>query len=103
MSRKAASTILQSLLLCEALMNTSSFLMPQTRRILTCLNSELDPDECAKFKIIVCSATACIEKRRALGMDYFATYGALYERKEGDNAPNVLVEHEDYDGSDGLE
>jgi len=101
-------------------MNTSSFLMPQPRRSLTYLNSELDPDECAKFKIVICSATACTKKRRALGMDDFATYGALYEKKEGDNAPNVqveecsclgacknapivAVEHEDYDGTVGLE
>uniref|UniRef100_A0A7R9WAP4 Uncharacterized protein n=1 Tax=Pseudictyota dubia TaxID=2749911 RepID=A0A7R9WAP4_9STRA len=81
---------------------------------------ELDPSECAKFKILTCSATSCAKKRKNLGVDEFATLGSLWERKELANAvdvqieestclgsckvaPCVAVEHEDFVGSVSLE
>mmetsp|Transcript_33052 Transcript_33052/g.38277 ORF Transcript_33052/g.38277 Transcript_33052/m.38277 type:complete len:174 (-) Transcript_33052:147-668(-) len=84
------------------------------------LFSDLDEEVCAALTIWVCGATACANRRRKLGMDEFATVGALYGRKEQagakglvveegsclgrcKSAPCVAVEHEDYEGHVALE
>mmetsp|Transcript_31803 Transcript_31803/g.93393 ORF Transcript_31803/g.93393 Transcript_31803/m.93393 type:complete len:174 (+) Transcript_31803:119-640(+) len=76
---------------------------------------------CSQFKILTCTSKACSQKRQVLQMDQYATFAALYSRKEeaGDPyslvdvvevpclgrcklAPCVAVEHEDYVGTIGL-
>ena len=76
---------------------------------------------CSQFKILTCTSKACSQKRQVLQMDQYATFAALYKRKEeaGDPyslvdveespclgrcklAPCVAVEHEDYVGTVGL-
>uniref|UniRef100_A0A7S2UKQ3 Uncharacterized protein n=1 Tax=Attheya septentrionalis TaxID=420275 RepID=A0A7S2UKQ3_9STRA len=81
---------------------------------------ELDPEICTQFKILTCASTSCSALRKKLGMDEFATVGALDMRRENANAagliveestclgackfaPCVSVQHEDYDGNVGLE
>uniref|UniRef100_A0A7S2A844 Uncharacterized protein n=1 Tax=Trieres chinensis TaxID=1514140 RepID=A0A7S2A844_TRICV len=81
---------------------------------------ELDPNQCEKFKVLTCMATSCSRKLKSLGVDEFATFGALWQRKEDANAnglqveessclgsckfgPCVAVEHEDYVGAVSLE
>lgn len=73
-----------------------------------------------QFKILTCSATSCAQKRKILGLDPLATYGAFYGRiKDGaypeieleevsclgacKKSPCVAVEHEDYEGTVALE
>ena len=69
------------------------------------------------MSIHVCSSTSCTKKRKILGMDEFATFGAMYERASTTGltveestclgscklAPCVAVQHEDYMGNIGLE
>lgn len=78
-------------------------------------------DICAQFKILTCTSKACSQKRQILQMDQYATFSALYSRKEEAGgpyamvdveespclgrcklAPCVAVEHEDYVGTVGL-
>eukprot|EP00978_Attheya_sp_CCMP212_P046832 scaffold414077_cov37-Attheya_sp.AAC.2 len=80
----------------------------------------LDPEICTQFKILTCASTSCSALRKKLGMDEFATVGALDMRRESANAagliveestclgackfaPCVSVQHEDYVGNVGLE
>jgi len=80
----------------------------------------LDPVECGKFKILACSSTSCTKMRRSVGIDEFATFGLLWDRKmeaKAGNvqveessclgsckmAPCVAVEHEDFVGSVSLD
>lgn len=73
-----------------------------------------------KFKVVTCMSTSCSQKRKTLGMDSLATFGALYSRaKDGcfptvqveegpclgscKNAPCVAIEHDDFVGSVSLE
>jgi NADH:ubiquinone oxidoreductase subunit E len=62
-------------------------------------------------------STACCQRRKALGMDSLATFGAMYERAMSTNvhveespclgscklAPCIGIEHEDYVGCVALE
>ena len=76
---------------------------------------------CSQFKILTCTSKACSQKRQVLQIDQYATFAALYQRKEeaGDPyslvdveespclgrcklAPCVAVEHEDFVGTVGL-
>ena len=76
---------------------------------------------CSQFKILTCTSKACSQKRQILQMDQYATFSALYSRKEEAGgpyamvdveespclgrcklAPCVAVEHEDYVGTVGL-
>ena len=78
-------------------------------------------DICSQFKILTCTSKACSQKRQILQMDQYATFAALYSRKEEAGgpyamvdveespclgrcklAPCVAVEHEDYVGTVGL-
>ena len=78
-------------------------------------------DICSQFKILTCTSKACSQKRQILQMDQYATFSALYSRKEEAGgpyamvdveespclgrcklAPCVAVEHEDYVGTVGL-
>ena len=83
----------------------------------------LDPEISSQFKILTCSSTACTKKCQAFGIDEYALFSGLYQRKE--NAANgsasqvvveetgcmgkcklgpcVGVEHEDYYGRVALE
>lgn len=80
----------------------------------------LDPTISSQFKILTCSSTACAKKSQKLGLDEYALFSGLYERKEAANAPSVTVEetsclgcckvgpcvgieHEDYYGTVALE
>jgi len=80
----------------------------------------LDPATCADFTLLVCRATSCSKKRQILQLDEFATYGALYNRRELASAQHVNIEestclgscqlapcvgvkHEDYTGTVALE
>jgi predicted metal-binding protein len=73
-----------------------------------------------QFKIMTCSATSCAQKRKILGLDPLATYGAFYARIQDGaypeieleevsclgackKSPCVAVEHEDYEGIVALE
>lgn len=70
-----------------------------------------------KFKILTCMSTSCCEKRRTLGMDSLATFGAMYARASSTSvqveespclgscklAPCVGVEHDDYIGCVALQ
>jgi hypothetical protein len=79
-----------------------------------------DPDVAEKFKIVACMSTSCSKRRKDLGMDSLATFGAFYSRANDGNAPSVrveegpclgsckmapcvAVEHDDFDGSVSLE
>jgi Thioredoxin-like [2Fe-2S] ferredoxin len=81
--------------------------------------SPLDPKEAEKFKVLTCMSTSCCQKRKALGLDSLATFGAIYSRIHGGNAPTVrleeapclgackkapcvAVEHDDFDGTVSL-
>lgn len=82
--------------------------------------ASLDSKECGKFKILTCSSTSCSKMREDMGIDEFAIFGSIYERKTAANAdevqveessclgscklaPCVAVEHEDFVGSVSLE
>lgn len=83
------------------------------------MQSTLDPIVCGKFKILTCSATSCAAKRKALDLNEFATFSALYERIQNraptvqieessclgscKKAPCVAIEHDEYDGTVALE
>ena len=85
------------------------------------ISSELDPDIAGQFKIVTCSSTACAKRSKAFGLDEYALYSGIYERKELNDAtrgieveegscmgrckfaPCIGVEHEDFDGKVGLE
>jgi hypothetical protein len=70
-----------------------------------------------KFKILTCMSTSCCQKRKALGMESLATFGAMYSRATSTrvqveeapclgsckNAPCIGVEHDDYVGCVALE
>ena len=79
----------------------------------------LDPAICSQFTILTCTSKACSQKRTVLGMDEYATFAAMYSRKEEADArgvgveespclgrcelaPCVAVEHDDYVGTVGL-
>ena len=104
--------------------HTSRFTRLSVRSAAEGDNSEcgagLDPNICSQFKILTCTSKWCSEKRQVLGMDQYATFGAMYERKERAGAsaveveecpclgrcklaPCVAVEHEDFVGTVGLE
>lgn len=75
----------------------------------------------SKFKVVTCMSTSCSKKRKTLGLDSLATFGALYSRSKGDGdepfiaveegpcmgacktAPCVAVEHDNFVGSVSLE
>lgn len=80
----------------------------------------IDPNIAEKFKIVACMSTSCSKRRKDLGMDSLATFGAFYSRAQNGNAPSVrveegpclgsckmapcvAVEHDDFDGSVSLE
>jgi len=80
----------------------------------------LDSNTAKQFKIITCSLTACAKRTSSFGLDEYALYSGIYERKEDNLAPDVQieegpcmgkcqfgpcigVEHEDYEGFVGLE
>lgn len=82
--------------------------------------SPLDPTISSQFKILTCSSTSCAKRTKALGLDEYALFSGLYERKENANAfqliveetsclgccklgPCVGIEHEDYYGTVALE
>jgi NADH:ubiquinone oxidoreductase subunit E len=52
----------------------------------------LDPSVAEKFKVVTCMSTSCSQKRKTLGQDSLATFGALYSRAKFGNAPDVRVE-----------
>jgi NADH:ubiquinone oxidoreductase subunit E len=52
----------------------------------------IDPSVAGKFKIISCTSTSCSKKRKSLGLDSLATFGALYSRAKNGCAPAVSVE-----------
>lgn len=52
----------------------------------------LEPSVCEQFKILTCSSTSCAKKRKVLGMDEFATFGAFYGRIKDGRAPGVQIE-----------
>lgn len=103
-----------------------SFLIPQTDHghgsfVHMSMATTKEQQEASKqFKILTCSASSCAQKRKLLGMDAFATYGAFYGRiQEGlfpdveleevsclgacKKAPCVAVQHEDFEGNVALE
>jgi len=80
----------------------------------------LDSDTAKQFKIVTCSSTACVKRTSSFGLDEYAIFSGIYERKEENGAPDVQVEqgpcmgrckfgpcigieHEDYEGFVGLE
>jgi hypothetical protein len=81
--------------------------------------AQLDPDVASKFKILTCSSTSCAAKREAMNLDEYDTYAAFWVRIQErapdvqiaespclgccKMAPCVAVEHEDYEGTVGLE
>ena len=98
--------------------NTESLEKAEERSLLSNGNAA---DICAQFKILTCTSKACSQKRQVLQMDQYATFSALYSRKEEAGgpyamvdveespclgrcklAPCVAVEHEDYVGTVGL-
>ena len=98
--------------------NTESMEKAEERSLLGNGNAA---DICAQFKILTCTSKACSQKRQILQMDQYATFSALYSRKEEAGgpyamvdveespclgrcklAPCVAVEHEDYVGTVGL-
>jgi hypothetical protein len=74
-----------------------------------------------QFKLITCMSTGCSQKRKILGMDELATFGAFYARRADANAmtavqleegpclgackkgPCVAIQHDDFEGNVGLE
>ena len=85
------------------------------------LTLELDPTIAEQFKIITCSSTACSKRSIAFGLDEYALFSGIYERKEENQetktieveegscmgrckfGPCIGVEHEDYQGKVALE
>lgn len=51
----------------------------------------LHPNVAEKFKILTCSSTSCTSKRKALNMDQYATFAALYSKIQ-DRSPSVRIE-----------
>lgn len=83
------------------------------------LNS-LEPSIAEQFKIKICSSASCMKRSKAFGLDEYALYSGMYQRKEDNVAsavqieegtcmgrckfgPCIGIEHEDYDGFVGLE
>jgi len=83
-------------------------------------NNTLDPDVASQFKILTCSSTSCSKQMKVLGLDEYALFSGLYERKENAKVsqvqieessclgcckvgPCVGIEHEDYYGTVALE
>jgi hypothetical protein len=62
------------------------------QEITATATSTLDPKEAEKFKVLTCMSTSCCQKRKALGLDSLATFGAMYSRIQGGNAPMVRLE-----------
>ena len=54
--------------------------------------SALDPNIASQFKIVTCSSTSCTKKSQALGLDEYALFSGLFQRKEMSNVPQVEVE-----------
>jgi hypothetical protein len=81
----------------------------------------LDANIAKQFKVKTCSSTACEKRTLAFGLDEYSLFSGIYERKEGMEAtkdveveeascmgrckfgPCIAVEHEDYEGTVGLE
>lgn len=51
----------------------------------------LDPDNAGQFKVLTCTSTSCANRRQALGLDEYATFGAFYTRA-AERAPPVQVD-----------
>ena len=83
-------------------------------------SSLLDPKVSSQFKILTCSSTSCTKRSQAFGLDEYALFSGLYQRKEEAGAspveieessclgcckvgPCVGIEHEDYYGTVALE
>ena len=91
--------------------------LPMSESTSSSETKELDPSICEQMSIHVCASTSCSKKRKILGMDEFATFGAMYERAGSTGvsveestclgscklAPCVAIQHEDYMGNIGLE
>lgn len=80
----------------------------------------LEPSIAEQFKIKICSSTSCMKRYQVFGLDEYALYSGLYQRKEDNGAsavqieegpcmgrckfgPCIGIEHEDYEGFIGLE
>ena len=79
----------------------------------------INPAVAEKFKIVTCMSTSCCQKRKNLGLDSLATFGAMYSRSAAANnvvqveegpclgsckmGPCVAIEHDDFVGSVSLE
>lgn len=81
---------------------------------------ELDPSIAKQFKIKICTSTSCSKTSNKLGLDEYALFSGIFQRKEESGAssvqveegpcmgrckygPCIGVEHEDYEGFVGLE
>jgi len=82
--------------------------------------SPLEPSITEQFKIKICSSESCTKRSKVFGLEEYALYSGMYQRKEESGAcgvqieegscmgqckvgPCVGVEHEDYEGFVGLE
>ena len=84
------------------------------------LQSALDPDIAKQFKVKICSWTSCEKRSKSFGLEEYALFSGIFERKTEQNLPMIEideapcmgcckfgpcigVEHEDYEGYVGLE
>ena len=78
--------------------STSIFSTAESAEDLTISSSDdespdgINPDVAEKFKIVTCMSTSCSQKRKNLGLDDLATFGAMYSRAKNGCAPSVQVE-----------
>jgi len=91
----------------------------ETATPTTSEDQQLRSQVASKFKVLTCTSTACAKKRKACGLDEYATFGAMYTRAAEDlpeitveespclgsckMAPCIAIEHEDYEGTVALE
>ena len=105
---------------CMSSRHFSSHLNSHERNKSETLQSELDPNIAKQFKVKICSSTSCEKSSKAFGLEEYALFSGIYERKNEVNLPMIEineapwmgcckfgpcigVEHEDYEGYVGLE
>lgn len=105
---------------CMSSRHFSSHLNSHERNKSETLQSELDPNIAKQFKVKICSSTSCEKRSKAFGLEEYALFSGIYERKNEVNLPMIEideapcmgcckfgpcigVEHEDYEGYVGLE
>ena len=113
-----------------SVVNHSVLRLPSSRSILKASSNENEKSSCSlildaniakQFKVKTCSSNACAKRTLAFGLDEYSLFSGIYERKEGMEAtkeveveeascmgrckfgPCIAVEHEDYEGTVGLE